>query len=341
MERTLAALVLTMLMAGCEAAAGSPPAPPVSPDPPTTDQSSPAPYTETDLSVVDPSTGDAVHAFALEGHQLNGERSPDGTRLVFTGGRIADGPFQIYVVDAEGSSEPRRLTGLKGGAGDPTWSPDGRWIAFVSPVDEPRSDIYVMRSNGSDVRKLAGTPKRDLAPDWSPDGERVVFHTGYGAEGWAGIWIATFPSGSLAHITTNGEGDGDSSPAWSPDGTWITFIRYEDAPGSNLEEDDSDLWLMHPDGKGQHRLLDEEGPLQLPVDLSSGDSPMFAGDSHYQGAPTWSPDGRFVAYSGGHCDCIAIINIRTGEFARTLNGDHADISWDAEGILVAEGMAVK
>jgi Tol biopolymer transport system component len=304
------------------------------------------PFTATDLLVVDPATGESRPLFALEGHQSNGEVSPDGTRLVYQGGKLSDGPPQIYVLEADGTQ--RQLTDMPGGAGDPTWSPNGRRIAFVSPINfDAQSDIYVVDADGGDITKLAGTTAYDAAPDWSPDGDEVAFHAYADEPGMpSGIWVASAGDGSLRQLTANGVGDGDSFPVWSPGGGWIAFLRYENAPSHNLEMDDSDFWLMRPDGRGQHRLVAEEGPLasqSLEEWMeSTSEWGMSSVDNHFQGAPTWSPDGRRIAWSGGHCDCITIVDVASGKILDTrLYGDFGDPSWSPDGIVVSEPMLVK
>ena len=293
--------------------------------------------TRVDLFVLDPRTGDATRLARLPGNESNGERSPDGTQVVYQS-KDADGRMQIWVLD--GNDAPRQLTRLPRGAHDPTWSPDGERIAFDSPTGS-RADIFVMDADGGHIRRLAGTAAADVAPDWSPDGTRIAFHTAFDAGDLAGIWIAALPAGNLTRIASNAALDGDSSPAWSPDGRWIAFIRYENLKGSggNLETDDSDIWLMRPYGSAQHRLLLAEGPFTYSMkDFEDHELPGFTGDGHFQGPPTWSPNGRFVAFTTVHCDCITVIGLRTRTIVRRppITRTFADPSWDARGIVVAE-----
>jgi Tol biopolymer transport system component len=310
---------------------------PVEPASPVGD-SAPEPATgstATDLVLVDPVTGDTSPVVDLEGHQLDGERSPDGTKVAYQGGRLADGP-QIHVLDADGTD--RQLTDLRGGAGAPTWSPDGRRIAFVSPLKGGDADIYVMRADGSGLRRLVGTGRDDLAPDWSPDGTRLAFQSGeWTAEPGSTIWVASLEDGNRRRTTFRGDGDG--YPRWSPDGRWIAFLRYDDGPSGNLEIDDSDFWLMRSDGSRQRRLVAEEGPLPHLTFRQMRDRPgtwgMTSADDHFQDAPTWSPDGTAIAFTGGHCGCITLVEVATGKLLDDIGGDFHDASWDREGILVS------
>ena len=97
------------------------------------------------------------------------EISPDGARLA------ASVLTKIYVMDAQAGASPRRLTRGEAWEFKPVWSPDGRWIAYVTWSMEDGGHIWRMRSNG------AGRPQRltahsafytDLA--FSPDGARLV-----------------------------------------------------------------------------------------------------------------------------------------------------------------------
>jgi len=296
--------------------------------------------TGVDLVRIDPATGAATVLVELPGRQEHGERSPDGGLLAYQA-KDDGGRNQIFVIDPSVEA-PRQLTDLARGAREPAWSPDGATIAFTSPTSSG-SDIFVMDADGGHVRRLAGTAGVDGGPDWSPDGRSIVFEVDGGEVGVTGIWRASFPGGSLTRLTWNDDMDGDSLPSWAPDGSWIAFIRYENSPGSagNLEPDDSDIWLMRPDGSGQHRLLAGERPpprFDAWQELPMGAWPGYAGDGHFQGRPVWSPDGRRIAVIGGHCECITVIGVASREVVRTpaLDASYDDASWDGSGILASE-----
>lgn len=93
--------------------------------------------------------------------------SPDGQRLAFT---ALD---RLYVVDVP-DGEPRRLTEMDVGEHQPTWSPDGQQVAYVSWSDTEGGHIYKVPAEGGDPERLTNTAGYYQQPAWSPDGERLV-----------------------------------------------------------------------------------------------------------------------------------------------------------------------
>jgi len=93
--------------------------------------------------------------------------SPDGTQLAFA---VLNG---LYVMDWPDGT-PRRLTEQEFTEAQPTWSPDGRWIAYVTWSDEG-GHIYKVRADGrGDPQQVTGPGGIYQRPAWSPDGGRIV-----------------------------------------------------------------------------------------------------------------------------------------------------------------------
>jgi dipeptidyl aminopeptidase/acylaminoacyl peptidase len=108
--------------------------------------------------------------------------SPDGRHVAFTRVTVNqqkdDYESSIWIVPADGSEPPRRLTS---GTRDttPRWSPDGRRVAFVRSVERDGraqpSQIYVLSLEGGEARAVTDLPRGASSPAWSPDGSRIAF----------------------------------------------------------------------------------------------------------------------------------------------------------------------
>jgi TolB protein len=157
--------------------------------------------------------------------------SPDGQKIAFSAWSD-DGPWSdLYVMNADGSGQ-QRLTSDRRWDGAPTWSPDGRAIAYTSGTD-----IYVVNADGSDRRTLAPNA-RGVALAWSPLGDKIAFVSE--RDGDMEIHVINPEGSEQRRLTRNTVRD--SYPVWSPDGRRIAF------------ESNWQVWVMNADGSGQRRL---------------------------------------------------------------------------------------
>lgn len=196
--------------------------------------------------------------------------SPDGQRVAYVATEIDARTHayrsSIWLASISGG-EARRLTAASANATDPSWSPDGRWLAFVSERE-------------GEASRVASSEQKQLG------------------KGKPQIWLLPTAGGEARQLTFLPHGA--SSPAWSPDSAWLAF----NSPVGPLEEEGEDgkplprvrvidrLWYRL-DGAGyiyEHRshlfLLPVSGG--EPVQLTEGD--WDDGDA------TWSPDGRTLAF---------------------------------------------
>ncbi len=238
--------------------------------------------------------------------------SPNGRKLVFVerverggapcrpAGRCHE---EIYVINADGTGL-RRLTRNAVFDGNPVWSPDGRRIAFVRDRDRQTANIFVMNADGSDQRRLTPNLRRrpwiELA--WSPDWKKIAFVASGGHRGAADIFVMNADGSGLRNATNTVTTSFDF--AWSPDGRRIAYL--EGSLGG------APLTVVNADGTGKQQLT---GPLM--VDL---------------GSPSWSPDGRTLAFTGRGGD-IYVVHAEGSGLRKLTAGPGWDVGarWSPDG----------
>ena len=132
-------------------------------------------------------------------------------------------------MDADGGNQ-QRLTNNRHDDRDPSWSPDGKRIAFVSERDGNR-EIYVMNADGGKPKNLTKNPLDDRYPSWSPDGKRIAFTSERDDD--REIYVMDVDGGNPQNLTNNPLDDW--YPSWSPDGERIAFTSGSNwnIPGGN------------------------------------------------------------------------------------------------------------
>ena len=172
--------------------------------------------------------------------------SPDGKQIAFgcAVGRRTD----ICVIDADGG-KPRNLTLHPFGNPlhpfddeHPTWSPDGRQIAFTSNR-ESGVGIFVMDSDGNNQRRLTPLRTWDSRPAWSPDGKQIAFQSSNNNN--VDIYVMKVDGTDRRRLTRDPAHD--RYPSWSPDSKKILF--YSERDGRN-----GDVYVMDARGNNQQNL---------------------------------------------------------------------------------------
>jgi TolB protein len=110
--------------------------------------------------------------------------SPDGKRIVYTSrapatrsaNAINDPSAEIFLINADGSGSPVRLTANDEEERAPAWSPDGKRILYVARKGGPDFELCVMNADGTGQTQLTDNAVGDLTSSWSLDGREITFH---------------------------------------------------------------------------------------------------------------------------------------------------------------------
>lgn len=210
--------------------------------------------------------------------------SRDGRKIVFTSWR--DGNSEIYLMNSDGTHQ-RRLTRHSAFDESPTFSPNGRKVAFFSsrgrPEHEGREmDVYLMNVDGTGLVRLTSTPlqlEEHGGLSFSPDGRKLAFTRIFRPRSGKGS-----PIGPISICVMNSDGSGvkrltqtytnDTHPCFSPDGRKIVFSSGKGIGGEN------DIYIINADGTGRTQLTRTTHSNSL----TDEDEPVF------------SPDGRKIAF---------------------------------------------
>src|ERR1700712_4254196 len=155
-----------------------------------------------------------------EGTSMAFALSPDRTRLVI------DLQGGLWVLPIAGGTA-QRITDEYGDARQPSWSPDGRSVAFQSYRDGTWR-IWTVSPDGTALKAVTSGSFDDREPHWSPDGSRIAFSSD--RSGNYDVWVLEVASGAVRQLTR--DAGNDFFPTWAPDGREIAFVSTRtSAPG--------------------------------------------------------------------------------------------------------------
>ena len=217
------------------------------------------------------------------------------------------GSFDIYVIDTNGENR-RNVTNHPTDEFGPwvpswvtahTWSPDGRFLAYVSKQDGDFK-IYVMDTRTREHWRLTHRRETEWYPAWSPDGKWIAFVSQKGKQS-NDIYKTDINGAHLVKLTAPGGYHG--RPAWSPDGKQIASISH------HRGEKKPSLYVMGADGKKLKRVLD--GGIQAIKGV-------------FRSGCVWSPDGKQIVFSfyvrQDHRDHLCVIDVDGKNFRQLTRG---------------------
>ena len=253
----------------------------------------------------------SMDVFELE-WVTNPQISPDGQTIVYqrrsmdmmTDKRIS----RIWMIKTDGS-EHQKLTSFDVNENNPTWSPDGKRIAF-SATTEQGSELFVYWMNSGKIARLSQLENSPKGLSWSPDGKWLAF--------------PMFQNGSeLSLVKSPSKPKGAK---WADHPTVTTRFKHEADGSGKLKPGFNHLFIIPSEG-GSIRQITK-------------------GDFNHNNSPHWTPDNQYLLFSGNQNQDwqydfrnseIYKISVATGEVSAltTRNGPDGDSAISPDGKQIA------
>ena len=256
---------------------------------------------------------DALHLRGVSGAQM----SPDGSRVLFAvrgwewpGGKVEPDKgtkppemrSHVWMASTDGSEPARQITFGDKGESSPAWSPDGKYISFLSSrgtapaegdaADGPKTQIWLLRADGGEAFKLTDAKENVGSYEWAPDSKSIAYLAAdalpkeeeearrrkdderifEGNHRMQHIWTVEVDSRQATQITS-GKDFTVRSMNWSPDSTRIVV------------------------GAGSTPMIRDERQDVFIVTVSTKAIEKIAATPAPESAPRWSPDGKTIAYA--------------------------------------------
>jgi dipeptidyl aminopeptidase/acylaminoacyl peptidase len=287
----------------------------------------------------------------------NPKISPDGKRVVYEVQKTnwEENAFErnLWIADAS-SGETHALTTAKKSSTDAEWSPDGKWIAFLSDrpgqitgTPEGKKQLYVISVDGGEAQQLTKVENDVSDFEWAPDSRRIAFSMSdpepkamkdrkekygdyavvHGDYQMTHLWTLEFSSGSATPAEPKRLTEGDKFSvgdfSWSPDCTRIAFSAQKDPDLISL--DSADVYVVTAGDKAVKKIVSTPGP-----------------DRN----PKWSPDGKKIAFeTAASSQYFFYANTKVGVVAadggavqilsNSFDEDASLVGWGPDGIFFA------
>jgi len=142
--------------------------------------------------------------------------SPEGTKIVYLSGVVSTSEWDIHIMNADGSKKTPLIVKFGVFPLLQSWSPDGRYLAFIANPKADGIEIYLWDFETSRIIPLTNNNCIEHNSSWSPDGEWLVFSAECKQDGvdYGGIFVIKVDGTGWAQIP--GTGPGDWGPVWQP-----------------------------------------------------------------------------------------------------------------------------
>lgn len=297
-----------------------------------------------EVYVIRPDGKDARRLTRSKSADYNGPPTPDGKLLLVTsatGGEQHpdEKPEQWFSLVPISGGEAKPLGPRRGAMLNPSWSPDGRYLYFESTSDF--HDLFRIRRSDGALTQLTKNPEGNFAPALSPSGEQLAFVSS--RDRVAELYVMPAAGGTARRLTTTVRDEWQ--PRWSPDGQWLVcgsdressdrlyVLPTADVPHTkSLAGDDArrlssvprDVTLVEeqaawsPIGRRiayVARRLSGSAHIEI-VDLDAAMRPIATTSirspkDRDAAEPSWSPDGRWLAFTVGRGKEGQIYAVRT------------------------------
>jgi dipeptidyl aminopeptidase/acylaminoacyl peptidase len=242
--------------------------------------------------------------------------SPDGEWVLYSVSQIDTKEDKrqshLWMVKWDGSGR-LQLTYGKEGESEPRFSPDGKYISFLSSRPGPAkgNQLWVMDRRGGEAQQLTAVTDQEIAGYlWSPDAKKLLltmhpktepdaeegkppapqkpividrYHFKQDVEGyirndaWDALYLYDLGAKKAEKLTTD-KNVNEEQAAWSPDGQWIAYLSNHDADPDR--SNNTDVFVVAPKpGSAAKKLTTWSGPDEGPL--------------------AWSPDSKSIAYAQG------------------------------------------
>jgi len=277
--------------------------------------------------------------------------SPDGRHLAYSARPARYVPYRIFLYSFD-TGESREMTSAQWACqGDfrPTFSPDGKSIAFVRGDRTALQDIFIMPADGGEPERLTSCQHHIGGLDFMPDGESIVFSAGPSRAGDLRLWRLSLKNGSVTWLPTPGHRA--SRPSVSLRGARLVYEEQD--YGSDIEkvivgEEGEPLTIVastkhdygpqySPGGNYISFISNRSGSPQIWV--CDGDGGRCRQLTRFENAyienPCWAYDERRVAFTAapGSYTAIYVADVETGEVKRLSTSDRHEmcLGWSRDG----------